>query len=752
MNKLFNVDSIREDDFQSRLDSDFMAYTTAMVRYVLNPQGKLPPKLKENNLWFIFATNLLNLAAKIDFSSGIVTVEKEMVIDTYCEIQKILDVEYKPDNNLCYYPLYIMKTSNSSKFIHGLPYIEILKKWYNEFNQNSEELRDFIETLREKLHIDSNIEIVSARVVGRSIYLRMKNDEFDVTIPLWYSTKRETFTRDSWETIELNDSFGNIFSPQWAESINYYFSDEEIKNSIDIAHEQWAKYMINFFAWRAPEYVTANNYKNYYHNIVEDFMSDEEAIKHYDWVLHHFNDGERVIIKQVNDKNWNFLSSTQDQILPNYWNRKGNEQEQENYKYWKNTYEKELIRLINLWVDSFRIDLAHGFRKNNDCNLLNTLITDIIEYAKKEYDKKIYFILETYDFSNFWGTNPATFRDWNNSLPYPAIKVYHKETEDKLTDVKGYNWLENLIGDLHWLYQDIRGIYGEMMAASTFDDYTLYDIAEKSGIDYKCILEMEMLLGKAGYNILSLDRDFLWEHWEIIPTVPGGREQSYGTGKFSTHSFSSKDEFQVRTDNNSKTIYEKSEAVKILKRISDFPEIKGLTIDKSSKKLMFIFDDNSRRVFDFSDLMNWWQPYTEISKELPKMLLEKDIQNLIKLEELEDELASNLKENVLNNIQLPHVYNYEFWSEFVNYVKLDSWSEKSIEEWDTHKQEAYFLLNRDRLINTFFSYKNIDLLEQNDTENLELSQEINELRKTLEAQVKKIIEKSVKETYPELIG
>ncbi|MDP2396073.1 MAG: hypothetical protein Q8S84_02785 [bacterium] len=54
-----------------------------------------------------------------------------------------------------------------------------------------------------------------------------------------------------------------------------------------------------------------------------------------------------------------------------------------------------------------------------------------------------------------------------------------------------------MIDDLKWLFQDIRGIYGEMMAASTFDDYTLYSIAQKSGIDFKHILEMEMFLGKA---------------------------------------------------------------------------------------------------------------------------------------------------------------------------------------------------------------------------------------------------------------
>ncbi|MDP2396070.1 MAG: hypothetical protein Q8S84_02770 [bacterium] len=52
MNKLPSAENcyIIEEDLQSILDSDFMNYTSSMVRYVLNPQDKLPPKLKENNL------------------------------------------------------------------------------------------------------------------------------------------------------------------------------------------------------------------------------------------------------------------------------------------------------------------------------------------------------------------------------------------------------------------------------------------------------------------------------------------------------------------------------------------------------------------------------------------------------------------------------------------------------------------------------------------------------------------------------
>ncbi|MDP2090322.1 MAG: hypothetical protein Q8K30_01880 [Candidatus Gracilibacteria bacterium] len=770
MNKLPSAENcyIIEEDLQSILDSDFMNYTSSMVRYVLNPQDKLPPKLKENNLGFIFASNLLNLAANIDFKSGIITVNKEYVVANYKKIQDLLEKEYKPKDNLCYYPLHIMETSNSSKFIHGLPYVEILEKWNGEFEQNPLKLKVFIEKLRDKLHIDSDLEIVSAKVVGRLIHLRIKNNEFDVTIPLGYSTKHEIFTTEDGESIELNDSYGNIFSPQGAEYIRYYLNDEEIINSINTAHKQGAKYMINFFSWRAPEYVTKENYKNYYYFEVEPDLGDEEAVLKYDGVLHHFDEGQRIIIKQVNDRDGNFLSTTQDQILPDYGNRQGNVQEQKNYEYWMNTYKSELYRLVNFGVDSFRIDLAHGFRKNNDCNMLNTLISDLVDYADKKLNKKVFFILETYDFSNFGGTNPASFRDWNNNLPYPAVKVYHKETEDKLTSIHDYQGVDNLIDDLKWLFQDIRGIYGEMMAASTFDDYTLYSIAQKSGIDFKHILEMEMFLGKAGYNILSLDRDFLGENGEIIPTVPGGCESHYGTGKFITHTFSSKDEFQLHAKTQSQDIYERSESIKLLQEINKFPDIKGLSINKEKKQLVFIFIDNSKRIFDFSILKDGGAPYTVESEQIPEIISQELVKDLLKLEQLERDLSEKLKDLVTkydgNKEQLPHVYTYDFWKEFVNYIKHQSWNENGIAEWDTFKQEAYFILNREKLITNFLSYKNIDLSEKEELENIklntdnvtdekiELKKQIKELRANLENEVRRIIEKSIKKTYPDLLA
>lgn len=752
MLEINNNESIRESELQSRLDTELMNYVSSMVRYIINPQNKLPPNLKENNLWFIFASNLLNLAAKPDFKTGIVKVDRDDVIESYYDLQSIMNIEYKPDNNLTYYPLYMIKTSNSSKFIHGLPYVDILEKWEKEFEQNPEKLVKYIEKQRARLHIDDDIEIVSAKVVGRSIHLRIKNELFDVTIPLWYSTKHQLFTNKNWETIELNDCYWNIFSPQWTDAINYYLTDEEIKQNIENAHNQWARYMVNFFAWRAPEYVSEENYKHYYHSEVDTDLSDEEAIRQYDWVLHHFKNNKRVIVKQVNDKDWNFLSSTQDQILPNYGTKNWTDTEKNNYNYWKNTYEKELYRLVNLWVDSFRIDLAHWFRKNNDCDLLYTLISDLVVYAELKLKKKIFFVLETYDFSNFWGTTPATFRDWNNNFSYPAVKVYHKETEEKFSDIKSFNWLDHLIQDLHWLLQDIRGIHGEMMAASTFDDFTLFDIAKNSGIDFKHILEMEMLLGKAGYNILSLDRDFLWEHWEIIPTVPGWHEEHYGTGKFITHSLSSSDEFQIHLDKNSKSIYESSDSINTLRKINDYWEISWISIDKNNKKLIFHFSNNSKRIFDFHILMNGWIPYSEIWVKDDNLLSKDTTEKLIKLEELENKWKKEMQLFMVTNKsikkQVPNVYNHDFWQEFANYIRLEAWNDKSIEEWDTFKQEAYFMLNRENLIKNYLDYKNIDYT---DLDNIELSIETTVLRKQLQKEVKRILNKSIKKYYPDLV-
>jgi len=595
---------------QSKSYSEFMDYVINTVLYVLNPQGKLPPKLKEQNLWFIFASSLPNLAAKVDFDKWILIIDKEEVKAKYLEVQRLFQQNYQPDNNLTYYPLHMIKSSNSSKFVHGLPYIEIMNKWEWEFNHDSAKLRDYIEVYRDKLHIDDCVEIVSATVIWRFIYLRIKNGGYDITIPMWYSTKHETFTTRENYSIELVDSLGNIFSPMWVDFIEYYFSDEEIRENVEKAHKANSRYMLNFFAWRAPEYVTEENYKRYYYHEIEDEnMTEEEIFKNYHWILHHFPSWKRVIIEQVNGNNWNYLSTTQDQILPNYWKKHDTPEERDNYNYWKDTYQKELHRLIDLWVDSFRIDLAHGFRKDNDCKLLDSLIFEAVKEAKSEYDKNIFFVLETYDFSYYWWTNPAHFRDWNVDLPYSAVKVYHKDIEDKLAHLREWWGLDNFFWDLVWLFQDMRWIFGEMAAFSTFDDYNLKMIAERSWIKHSYILEMQLLLWKAWFNILSLDRDFLWEDWELIPTVPWWRENNYWSWKFETHRFLSPDEFQKHLDNDILSLYKNSDSMKLLESVWNLPPIKWISIDRAWKKLSFVFEDNSMIVFEFPYLMENWRPY-----------------------------------------------------------------------------------------------------------------------------------------------
>lgn len=765
MENVFYSEIDKVNFIQSKVYTDFTNFVINTVSYILNPQWKLPPKLKDHNLWYIFASSLPNLAAEVDFDKWIVSIDKDRVKNNYGEVQDLFELKYNPDNNLTYYPLHMIKPSNSSKFVHWLPYIDILEKWENEFDRDSEKLKSYIEKYRDKLHIDSDVNIVSARVVWRSIHLRISNWKFDVTIPLWYSTKREKFYLNDDKSIELVDPVWNIFSPQWVDSIEYYFTDEEIKENVEKAHKQKSKYMLNFFAWRAPEYVTEENYKRYYyHEIDENILDDEDIFSNHSWVVHHFKSWKIVVIEQVNDKNWNYLSTTQDQILPNYWNKYWTEEEKDNFNYWKNIYQRELHRLIDLWVDCFRIDLAHGFRKNNNCKLLDSLIFESIKYARAEYGKNIYFVLETYDFSDYWWTKPATFRDWNINLPYSAVKVYHKDIEDKLANLKEHNWLENFMSDLTWLFQDLRWIYGEMPAFSTFDDFNLKSISEKSWIKHIHILEMQLLLWKAWFNILSLDRDFLWEEWELIPTVPWWAEEIYWSWKFKTHKFLNLDELQKHIEKDILTIYNESDSVKLLEELSSLPTIKWLYIDKNDKKLIFVFDDNTKRVFDFPFLMNDWRPYT-ISSNSNLQNLSEDLQDEInKLEEQELLLVEKYKNCVfdtswedLKNEKM-HIYNHDFWIDFSNFIKLYAWEEHNIEQWDTYKQEAYFLLNRERLVKKFMRYKNINIIGDNiwylldDSDEITVLQNIYNIKLSLKLKINNLLKNIYLEAYPDLFS
>ncbi len=743
------LDWVRTDELQSKIDSPFMAYITDMVRYVLNPDNKLPPKLKENNSWYIFVSNFNDLATNADFEKWIIDVDIKKSTKYYKKIQESFASNFNPDNNLTYYPINLIKSSNSSKFIHGLPYNKILWEKRNEFENNPDSLKKYIESFYEKLHIDKDVEIVSAKIRNNRLQLRIRvGDKYDVTTAIGYSTKQEVRYNDKWESIDVFDWHGNLFSPQvsWDNNISYNISDKQIKNIANNANKNWAELMMNFYAWRAPEYVTEENYKHFYYEEVGENMPDTDEVNDNamkDWyVLHRFSGNKLVRIKRV----WwdNNLASTQDQIMPNYWNINWNKQERENYNYWKNVYQKDLNNLIDKNVTKFRIDLAHGFGKGNDFTLFKEIIKDAIEYADSTKNTKISFKLETYDFTYFdWGTEPANFRDWNNdlNLTYPAIKVYHKNTEDYLLNLHSPDWLKELMNNFRWLLQDYRAIHGEMMTAASYDDYPLFEIAEKAWIRHKHILEFQILLWKAWYNIFSLDRDFLWHRWELNPSVPWWKSTNNPEWRFETHKHSQGDEFINKIKKDTQTIFEESEWFKILKRQSTRSKITWITIIEN--KVIFSFESWRRRTFDFQSLMHWWEPYTHYTKEDPEILSKKDMIYLKKLNK------TKKKSEIQNQkCQLPHTYNHDFWINFATYIKKQAEEKKWIPMWDTWKQEAYFQLNRDRLVNDFLKLKNIISPYE---ETYKSSTEINDLMNDWQAKVDKILIKSIWKIYPDLV-
>ena len=749
------LDWVRTDELQWKIDSRFMKYITEMTRYVLNPDNKLPPKLKENNSGYTFVTNINDLATDVDFEKGIINTNIEESIKCYKKIQECFSDHYNPDNNLTYYPINLIKSSNSSKFIHGLPYGKILWEKRTEFEKNPDKLKEYIESFREKLHIDKNVEIVSAKIRNDRIQLRMKiGDKHDVTMAIGYPTKQEVRYNEDWEAIDVFDSNGNLFSPQWVNDVIYNISDEKIKQLADNANKNWAEFMMNFFAWRAPEYVTEENYKHYYYEEVGENISDTDDVNDNamrdGYVLHRFSNNKLVRIKLV----WwdNNLAYTQDQIMPNYWNTNWNKEEKENFNYWKKTYQKNLNFLIDKGVSKFRIDLAHGFGKGNDFNLFKDIIKDGIKYAKSKKNKKISFTLETYDFSYFeWGTEPANFRDWNNDLDltYPAIKVYHKNTEDYLLNLHSPDWLNELMNNFRWLLQDIRASHGEMMTAASYDDYPLFEIAEKAWIQHKYILEFQILLGKAGYNIFSLDRDFLWHRWELNPSVPGGKAVEGVQWKFETHKHIDGDEFLNKIKKDTKTIFYESEWIKILKKLKNRSKLTWISIVYN--KVIFNFESWRRRIFDFESLMNWWKPYTEYTKENPEVLSNNDMFFLKTLNKTKKQLKKKSKKNNTYTKQpLPHVYNHSFWTNFVTYINNQAEIDlkEEIPGWDKWKQEAYFQLNRNKLVNDYLKLKEII---SPDEEEYRLSNEMSNLMIEWQNKVNIILNKYIWKIYPDLV-
>ena len=745
---------IRVEELQKRLDSDLMRDITAKVWFIICPQGKLSPEIKNNNFGFILATNLLNLVAEVNLETWIIDVDKKKILNNYLELMTLMANEFNVKNNLTFYPLFLIEPSNSSKFVHGLPYVEINNKWNNEdeFNQESDKLKAFIEGFRDKIHIDENLEIVSTKVVNWQVLIRFKVDSLELTMLIGYSTKHEKFDINGVE-IEFIDWFGNIFSQK--NDADQVLTDEELRISIEKAHSLWAKYMTNYYSWRSPEYVTEDNYKNFYYHEIDNKMSDEEGILAHKWVLYHFSNWLRVVVENVHGGFWNFLAHTQDQLMPDYWDKDWSPEEIRKFNYWHNVYIKKFRHHIDLGVDSFRIDLAHGFGKKN-FDLFKWLIRESIEYADIKYNKNINFVLETYDNTEFWGTKPAEFRDWNCDLPFPAVKVYHKDIEEEFSKLKDDWTLRNLMKTLKFLLQDIRGVNWEMMALTTFDDHTLFDIAKKSGIAMEHILELQILLWKTGFNILSLDRDFQWLQWELIPTAPGWHEKFTDSWIFDTHNLLRWEELMKFIKSGAKIFFKESVWFNVLSRIRNLPDVTGLTIDDSNYTIIFTFEDNSQRIFNLEELRDWSEPYTVESAKKIEMLDVDTYDNLLELECLERELPINSINKNLDSFeyQLEHVYKYKFRSEFAAYVCYFAYEKEWIQSDENEKQYAYFMLNRNRLIKDFLSMKGIIIWRKNSPKEFidwELSANINRLRKLLELRVSEIIKKNVHEDFPDLI-
>ena len=781
-------------EMQSEGDSDIIDIMTEMGCFFINPRWKLPPRLRKDNMWLVLAKSVISPWASIedctvDKTRRIIKIDHTQLKERYHWFIKWFSETFQARNNLTIYSIFLNEASNSSKFIHGINLPEVVDKWEWEWRQGeektadqvekkaderaNEQLKEYIESMRNVLHIDEDLEIVSAKLVKHGTYtertdretfvkpiykihLHFKADWQDTTIAFGYPTKRTSHDLGDGKSAWFINGMWNDFSPKWVEEIERLFSDEEIREITAELEQRKAKWAINFFIWRAPEYITKENYKFYHRHPVRDWMSDDDALKEYHWVLKHFpaTEGEewstqnenweweiRVIVELVSDAHGSELYATQDQVLPDYWKRYWDKKEKEKFNYWKNVFFQDIKKSIDNWESVLRVDLAHSFFVEWEDRMLEELIKDAVNYA----GRKVYFVLETY---NKYKSKIDTFRDRNNGLPYPAIKVYHKQIEDNLFELQNGDWPDNLMWDLNWLLQDLRWIFGEMAAIATYDDHSLAVVAERSGIPAKALLEMILLLWKAWFNAFLLDRDFKLLRWQICP-MPWWNDE--------THLFPDIEELRARKE-DFEDRYKESRWAQILEEINSLWDIKGIDLDPDNKTLIFFFKCGTKKIFNFLALRDtcndgrrvetiMWEWEKKEDNQLKRFRQRKKRTLWRKPIPWEDKIV----DTEWNDVELASVYDTKFWEEFYAYIKTQAWDEKKIHDNDKWKQEAYFLLNRERLIRWFLETKGLSIESAETEKNKEwISSQLIDARERFKQRVDKTLQEKVAENYKDL--
>jgi len=675
---------------QKRLQEN-LAYTFAPNQFLA--------RIDTDNLGLAFPCNLAALGEQIS-EDGRPVINPSRAYEQVLQMMSIFQQHRLPgmDQNLTFYLFGLLKTSDSSHLIHGLDYKALEGK-------NPDELKAMLESQRSAFGLNENFIINRAKLLGpNQLFLEVNIKGRTVSMTIGYPTKHDHYDFQG-KSITLSETYGNFFSPRGGDELELLLTDDQIRNAAVQAHAAGGKAMVDFYAWRAPEYVTEDNYRFFYHQFVDAAVPDEELIARANnrGVILHLSDGRKVLVEKRQD--------SQDQLVPDLGHKTSSDPlEREKYEYWKALYQRQLRKMVDLGVDSFRIDLAHEMNKGGDFNLLQDLIKDTVDYASQT-GGKAYFLLETYAFHGF----KPLFRSWNDQFDYPAVKSYY---DDFLHNLRERN-TAGMLGSLMWLLSP-EGRASEAAFNSNYDEMSFKDVAATMGLDEKGMTRLLLLLASAGMNGIVQPEEMASLAGSLVP--PPGGERGNDNGYIS-HKHPSQAEFQLLMKKSMAEILMTGEALQAFTQEGRTLE----SIEIAAQSMILRFEDGSETTANIPEMLGWIhkslsvpktqaQPTAEVSPAFQNTgnSLSQTVNSRIKhLRALEQTLAkqagmslaawidlgTGIRPEIASLLRNPQsaVKNSAFW----DFVSTRAWERKQINDWDSWGKKRFLRANAMTLVQEF---------------------------------------------------
>jgi serine/threonine protein phosphatase PrpC/tRNA G46 methylase TrmB len=567
---------------ENRRMAERVTFIRARNSATLETSSPVADEVAKDNLGLILTINMHDAGAELDAQKTGFMVKASTIIANLTSLILLLANRNIP---VTFDLRGLLKTSNHSRFVHGLDYGELAK---------SSNLKAALEQKKNDFDIDKSAEIIEAVATeDNRIYLKLRYKSGSIlSMMIGYPTKRAVYQYQNME-IRHSEKFGNLFSPKGLLFIQH-LRERMIRAAIHMMHVLGMKAVVDFIPWLSPE-VLDENYRYFVHEVIVDKRTDVQVLKdhNYSGVVLFLKDGRRLFVRCRGD--------SQDQLLPDLGAKTATGK-----FYWEELYFGYLKYFIDTFgVDAFRVDLpgelhVGGGGVPEDYLVIKRAFLRAVEYAGRtrgtQIGKRIYFVLESY--AKVWGlpdnSQRDLFRSWDKEVGYAAFKTYYKEDfMDKIRE-RNVSYLE---GAFRWICDNPEGLLSEVVFLTNHDEVALRDMVRNPYLR-KMFIALLILLAKSGQNVMFYWRDFVEFSGDIIPIVGGTRDAQ---GQYTIdHRHATGNEVTIRLEKTLAEITRSSFAFRLIR------ELKNVAVGRpviKENKILFIIK-GKEIVFDLQKMLS----------------------------------------------------------------------------------------------------------------------------------------------------